>query len=172
MKRFCRESSQVISMYFGESLKLESRTDLTKKLRAFFDKQCLGVLSTQKRNRPYASLVAFAVNFSLALNESLQWFQEDLPVAAVLGSLFGPLAYFSASRLGAIEIMNPVYMRLVPICIPWSVAMPLMSLIAKYLYPPYSALSQQVVADKPLRSVAVTAHSTGKSTSFRLRNQI
>jgi len=79
-------------------------------------------------------LLMLWVNFSLALNESLQWFQENLLVAAVLGSLFGPLAYFSASRLGAIEIMNPIYMGLVPICMAWSVAMPLMSLIAKYLY--------------------------------------
>ena len=52
-------------MHFGESSKLESRTNLTKRLKAFFDKQCLGVLSTQKRNRPYASLVAFAVTDDL-----------------------------------------------------------------------------------------------------------
>ena len=79
-------------------------------------------------------LLMLWVNFSLALNESLKWFQENLLVAALLGSLFGPLAYFSASRLGAIEIMNPVYMGLLPICMAWFVAMPLMSLIAKSLY--------------------------------------
>lgn len=39
---------------------MESRTDLTKKLKDLFDRQRIGVLSTQKRNRPYASLVAFA----------------------------------------------------------------------------------------------------------------
>jgi uncharacterized membrane protein YdcZ (DUF606 family) len=76
------------------------------------------------------------VNFSLALNESLQWFQQNLLIAGVLGSLFVPLAYFSASRLGAIEIMNPAYLGLLPICLAWSVAMPLMSLTAKYLYYP------------------------------------
>jgi hypothetical protein len=79
-------------------------------------------------------LLMLWVNFSLVLNESLQWFQEHLLVAGVLGSLFGPLAYFSASRLGAIEIMDPVYMRLLPICLAWSVAMPLITLTAKYLY--------------------------------------
>ena len=42
-------------------MELESRTELTKRLKTFFDRQRLGVLSTQKRNRPYASLVAFAV---------------------------------------------------------------------------------------------------------------
>ena len=39
---------------------MESRKDLRKKLKTLFDKQRIGVLSTQKRNRPYASLVAFA----------------------------------------------------------------------------------------------------------------
>ena len=40
---------------------MESRTDLTKKIKDLFDRQRIGVLSTQKGNRPYASLVAFAV---------------------------------------------------------------------------------------------------------------
>jgi nitroimidazol reductase NimA-like FMN-containing flavoprotein (pyridoxamine 5'-phosphate oxidase superfamily) len=40
---------------------LEKRSDLRRKLKELFDKQRIGVLSTQKKNRPYASLVAFAV---------------------------------------------------------------------------------------------------------------
>ncbi|MFX0195601.1 MAG: pyridoxamine 5'-phosphate oxidase family protein [Candidatus Hodarchaeota archaeon] len=40
---------------------MEKRSDLRRKLRELFDKQRIGVLSTQKKNRPYASLVAFAV---------------------------------------------------------------------------------------------------------------
>jgi nitroimidazol reductase NimA-like FMN-containing flavoprotein (pyridoxamine 5'-phosphate oxidase superfamily) len=40
---------------------LEKLTDLRRKLKELFNKQRIGVLSTQKRNRPYASLVAFAV---------------------------------------------------------------------------------------------------------------
>lgn len=39
---------------------MESRTDLTKKIKDLFDRQRIGVLSTQKGNRPYASLIAFA----------------------------------------------------------------------------------------------------------------
>ena len=39
---------------------MESQKDLRKKLKTLFDKQSIGVLSTQKRSRPYASLVAFA----------------------------------------------------------------------------------------------------------------
>ena len=44
---------------------MEKPTDLRKKLRELFEKQRIGVLSTQKRNRPYASLVAFAVTDDL-----------------------------------------------------------------------------------------------------------
>ena len=40
---------------------MEKLTDLRSKLKELFDKQYIGVLSTQKKNRPYASLVAFAV---------------------------------------------------------------------------------------------------------------
>ena len=79
-------------------------------------------------------LLMLWVNFSLALNESLQFLQRHLFVAAVLGSLFGPLAYLAASRLGAIHIISPVNLRLVMIGIAWAAAMPLISLIAKSLY--------------------------------------
>jgi nitroimidazol reductase NimA-like FMN-containing flavoprotein (pyridoxamine 5'-phosphate oxidase superfamily) len=44
---------------------LESSSKIIKKLKILFNKQYIGVLSTQKRNRPYASLVAFAVTDDL-----------------------------------------------------------------------------------------------------------
>ena len=44
-------------------------------------------------------LLMLWINFSLALNESLKWFQKHLFVVAITGSIFGPLAYFAASRL-------------------------------------------------------------------------
>jgi nitroimidazol reductase NimA-like FMN-containing flavoprotein (pyridoxamine 5'-phosphate oxidase superfamily) len=44
---------------------LEEEKSLRRKLKELFDKQRIGVLSTQKRNRPYASLVAFAVTDDL-----------------------------------------------------------------------------------------------------------
>lgn len=79
-------------------------------------------------------LLMLWVNFSLALNESLQWLQEHLLVAGILGFLFGPTAYLAASRLEAIEIATPAYFGFLPICIAWSIAMPIMSLIARILY--------------------------------------
>jgi hypothetical protein len=79
-------------------------------------------------------LLMLWVNFSLALNESLQWLQEHLFVAGMLGALFGPLAYLAASRLEAIEIATPTYAGLLTICIAWSIAMPLMGLTARVLY--------------------------------------
>jgi nitroimidazol reductase NimA-like FMN-containing flavoprotein (pyridoxamine 5'-phosphate oxidase superfamily) len=44
---------------------LEEVRNLRRKLKELFDKQRIGVLSTQKRNRPYASLVAFVVTDDL-----------------------------------------------------------------------------------------------------------
>lgn len=79
-------------------------------------------------------LLMLWVNFSLCLNKSLKWFQEHLFLAAILGSIFGPLAYLAASRLGAIQMATPLFSRLLLICVVWLIAMPLMSLIAKFLY--------------------------------------
>lgn len=78
-------------------------------------------------------LLMLWVNFSLALNESLKWFQKHLFVAAITGSIFGPLAYFAASRLGAVQIMSPVSKSLLMVAVVWFIAMPLMSLVAKLL---------------------------------------
>lgn len=44
---------------------MKSSNDLRKMLKALFKTQHIGVLSTQKRNKPYASLVAFAVTDDL-----------------------------------------------------------------------------------------------------------
>ena len=44
---------------------MEEVKSLRRKLKELFDKQRIGVLSTQKRNRPYASLVAFVVTEDL-----------------------------------------------------------------------------------------------------------
>jgi hypothetical protein len=79
-------------------------------------------------------LLMLWVNFSLALNESLQWLQEHLFIAAILGSVFGPLAYLAANRLGAVQITTPVSSSLIPVGIAWLMAMPLMSLIAKCFF--------------------------------------
>ena len=79
-------------------------------------------------------LLMLWVNFSLALNESLQFLQRHLLIAAVMGALFGPMAYLAASRLGAIHIINPTNRALVMICIAWAAAMPLISLTARSLY--------------------------------------
>ena len=54
--------------------------------------------------------------------------------AAILGSIFGPLAYLAASRLGAMEILAPVPGRLSLVSLAWLIAMPLMSWIARCLY--------------------------------------
>jgi hypothetical protein len=79
-------------------------------------------------------LLMLWLNFSLALNESLKWFQKHLFVAAIMGSIFGPLAYLAASRLGAVKIMTPVSRSLLMVSVVWFIAMSLMSVIAKSLY--------------------------------------
>jgi hypothetical protein len=88
-------------------------------------------------------LLMLWINFSLTLNESLKWLQDHLFTGAILGSILGPLAYFAASRFGAVQITNPVFSKLIWVGFAWFIAMPLMSLVAKSLYAhPYRFLNK------------------------------
>jgi len=79
-------------------------------------------------------LLMLWLNFSLALPGSLKWFQGHLFFAAIAGSVFGPLAYLAASRLGAIRIEPPISGRLFLISFGWLIAMPLISATARKLH--------------------------------------
>lgn len=85
-------------------------------------------------------LLMLWVNFSLALNESLKWLQQHLFAAAILGSIFGPMAYLAAKRLGAVRMEEPVGGRLFVLGLGWLIAMPLISLIAAVVNDRYGRL--------------------------------
>jgi hypothetical protein len=49
-------------------------------------------------------MVALWVNFATTLNVSLRPLRDRLGLAALLGAIGAPIAYFSGSRLGALEL--------------------------------------------------------------------
>ena len=79
-------------------------------------------------------LLMLWANFSLALNESLKWFQKHLFISALMGSFFGPLAYLAASRIGAVRLTTPFSNSLIALGIAWFLAMPLISFLSKFFY--------------------------------------
>jgi len=71
--------------------------------------------------------------FATTLNSSLRWLQRRYLLAILLGAIFGPLAYLSASKLGAVTaLIEPAAWLLQAVA--WGVLMPLMFLISKLIY--------------------------------------
>ena len=68
-------------------------------------------------------MVAIWLAFATTLNVSFQWLRGRLRLAMWLGMVFGPMAYYGASRLGAVSFPHP-YMSLLWLAIGWAVLMP------------------------------------------------
>jgi len=82
---------------------------------------------------PLWDLVIWA-NFSLTLNMSLRFLQKRPFAAALLGAISAPGTYFAAGRLGALYFSEPVFFNLVWVGVLWLLAMPCLSLTARFFY--------------------------------------
>lgn len=68
----------------------------------------------------------------LTLNYSLRWLQTRLMLASVFSLVSAPLSYFAASRLGAVEIVQPLMLH-VALGLSWAVSIPLLLVFARSL---------------------------------------
>ena len=71
------------------------------------------------------------VNFACLLNVSLRVLASRPLIAAGLGLVGGPVAYFSGARFGAVMIPDPQALSLLLIGVEWAVATPLLFLVAR-----------------------------------------
>ena len=69
-------------------------------------------------------MVSLWINFATLLNVSLKWLHGRYALAAVLGALGGPAAYYSGARLGAMQNLPGIGSLLV-LSLAWSVAVPI-----------------------------------------------
>ncbi len=69
--------------------------------------------------------------FATTLNGSMAWLGTRPLLAAVLGAIFGPLAYLAGEGLGGMEIREPRWLTLAAISAIWLVAMPILLAIAR-----------------------------------------
>ena len=76
-------------------------------------------------------MLALWANFATTLNVSLRRLQEHAYVAAALGAVFGPLAYYSGARLGAADIHDPLAVSLLAIAVAWAIATPVLLRLAR-----------------------------------------
>lgn len=78
---------------------------------------------------PHWILAMWAL-FATALNVSMRWLKERLGLAAVLGAVCGPLSYWAAVRLGAVEFVHPAR-ALVALAVGWMLIMPALMLLSQ-----------------------------------------
>lgn len=91
-----------------------------------------GLLSYTGTSHPAlipAWIVGLWLGFATTLNSSLRWLQGRPASAAVSGLAGGPLSYWAASRLGAVEMPDTMHALLV-IAVAWAMIMPLLCLLA------------------------------------------
>lgn len=64
------------------------------------------------------------IAFTSSFSASFKWLEHQYLLAAVLGGVFGPIAYYSGSQLGAIDPISQQGLILVGLF--WLISMPLM----------------------------------------------
>jgi hypothetical protein len=76
-------------------------------------------------------IIALWALFATSLNLSMRWLKERLGLAVVLGAVCGPLSYWAAVRLGAVEFARP-QQAIVALSLGWSLIMPLLMLLSRH----------------------------------------
>ncbi|WP_455208746.1 DUF2878 domain-containing protein [Kaarinaea lacus] len=80
-------------------------------------------------------LISLWMLFGITLNHSLRWLQQRYIIAALMGFVFAPLAYWAGQRLGALSFPpdhSPIFSLLV-IGACWLLITPLLLLSSQYL---------------------------------------
>ena len=89
-------------------------------------------------------MVALWVNLAATLRYSLSWLLERTHLAAILGAVAGPMAYYAGYRLEAI-IISPQPYALALIGLEWLLAMPLLLRLAVSLSDSQNRLQEAVL---------------------------
>ena len=82
--------------------------------------------------RPFSPpwMICLWVNFAITLNVSLSWLGGRYLLASFFGALGGPLAYYSAGKLGATEAL-PTGRGMLVLALGWAVMTPLLVWLAR-----------------------------------------
>ena len=75
-------------------------------------------------------IVAMWMLFATTLNVALRWLRGSLLLAAALGGIAGPLAYYGGVKLGGLQF-NDVNSALIALACGWAVLMPALSELSK-----------------------------------------
>jgi len=70
-------------------------------------------------------MVALWVNFAMTLNVALYWLQRKFMLAALLGAIGGPMAYFGGTQFGGLLAPAGVTALIGAVAVQWAIATPL-----------------------------------------------
>lgn len=74
-------------------------------------------------------MAALWMAFATTFNVSLRWLKPRSGLAALLGAVAGPLAYYGGAKLGGVSLVDP-FASLIAVAGVWTLAMPLLLIIA------------------------------------------
>lgn len=80
---------------------------------------------------PYWIVVMWGL-FATTLNVSLAWLKQKMVLAALLGAVAGPLAYYAGFKLNALQF-NDTTVALIALAIGWALFTPLLMRLTVYL---------------------------------------
>lgn len=78
---------------------------------------------------------ALWLGFATLPNGSLGWLTGRWLTQALLGVVFGPLAYWTGAKMGAAELPDPSGSALVAIAVAWALAFPAIMMLAQSISP-------------------------------------
>jgi hypothetical protein len=92
-------------------------------------------------------MVALWVNLGTTLNNSLGWLRGRYLLAAAMGAISGPLAYWAGVRLEAVTFGLPLPLALAVISVEWALSMPALIGIVAVLRPRAALRDEPAPAD-------------------------
>jgi hypothetical protein len=78
---------------------------------------------------PHWILALWAL-FATSLNVSMRWLKGRWLLAALMGGVCGPLSYWAAVRLGAVQFVHPAQV-IVALAVGWTLIMPALMLLSQ-----------------------------------------
>lgn len=79
-------------------------------------------------------MAALWFNFAMLVSISLSWLKGKYLLAAILGGLAGPVAYWGGEKLGAIQVAESFWQGYFPLALLWAIALPCLIYMHSRLY--------------------------------------
>lgn len=70
--------------------------------------------------------------FATTFNVSFRWMQSRIPLAALMGAVFGPVSYYSGAKIGAVTLIDPLA-AMIALSVTWGLMLPGLLLLARRL---------------------------------------